>query len=99
MRHPHQYYVYIMSSGRYGTLYTGVTNDLVKRAFEHRNGSIRGFTQRYRVHRLVWYETHNDINAAIHREKCIKKWRRGWKIYLIEAFNPRWEDLFDAIVY
>ena len=97
MSRPHQYFVYIMAGRRNGTLYTGVTNDLAKRAFEHRNGSIRGFTSRYGVHRLVWYEAYEDINAAIHREKCIKKWRRAWKLDLIEAFNPFWEDLFGRI--
>src|SRR6202030_1735804 len=91
MRRPHQYHVYIMASRRDGTLYTGVTNDLAKRAWEPRNDVIRGFTSRYGVHRLVWFEVHRDVNAAIHREKRIKKWRRAWKIYLIEAFNPSWE--------
>jgi putative endonuclease len=99
MRRPYQYYVYIMASRRYGTLYTGVTNDLALRASQHRSDGISGFTSRYAVHRLVWYEAFDDINAAIHREKCIKKWRRAWKLYLIEAFNPGWEDLFESIVH
>ena len=94
MSQPRHYYVYIIASRRNGTLYTGVTNDLAKRAYQHRNDSIRGFSSRYGVHRLVWYELHHDIRAAIHREKCIKKWRRAWKLDLIEAFNPYWEDLF-----
>ena len=94
MSQPRQYYVYIMASRRNGTLYTGVTNDLFKRAYQHRNDVIRGFTRQYGVHRLVWYEVHQEVNAAIHREKCIKRWRRAWKLDLIEAFNPYWEDLF-----
>jgi putative endonuclease len=94
---PHQYYVYIMASRRNGTLYTGVTNDLATRASQHRSDSIRGFTSRYAVHRLVWYEAFEDIKAAIHREKCIKKWRRAWKLDLIEALNPYWEDLFARV--
>jgi putative endonuclease len=98
MRRPHHYYVYIVASRRCGTLYTGVTNDLANRAWQHRNESIRGFTSRYGVHRLVWYELHQDIKTAIHREKCIKKWRRAWKLHLIEVLNPYWDDLFDTIV-
>jgi len=94
MPEPRYYHVYIMASRRNGTLYTGVTNDLAKRAYQHRNDIIRGFSSRYGVHRLVWYELHHDIRAAIHREKCIKKWHRAWKLDLIEAFNPYWEDLF-----
>ena len=97
MSRPLQYYVYIMASRRNGTLYTGVTNDLAKRTSQHRNDSIQGFTWRYEVHRLVWYEIFQDINAAIRREKCIKKWRRAWKLDLIESFNPYWEDLFESI--
>jgi putative endonuclease len=96
MSQARHYYVYIMASRGNGTLYTGVTNDLAMRASQHRSNSIRGFTSRYGVHRLVRYEIHQDINAAIHREKCIKKWRRAWKLDLIEAFNPYWEDLFGA---
>jgi putative endonuclease len=93
-----QYYVYILASKRNGTLYTGVTNDLPRRVSQHRNDEIDGFTKRYRVHRLVWYESPQDIKAAIHREKCIKNWRRAWKLYLIEAMNPYWEDLFDQLL-
>ena len=98
MRYRGQYSVYILASKRNGTLYTGVTNDLRRRVSQHRNDEIDGFTKRYRVHRLVWYEVHQDIKAAIHREKCIKNWRRAWKLYLIEAMNPHWEDLFDQLV-
>ncbi|HEX3429405.1 MAG TPA: GIY-YIG nuclease family protein [Rhizomicrobium sp.] len=97
MSEPRQYCVYILASGRNGTLYTGVTGDLVMRVYDHRNNVIPGFTSRYAVHRLVWYEVHREVNAAIRREKCIKKWRRAWKLDLIEAFNPYWEDLFDRV--
>jgi len=93
-----QYSVYILASKRNGTLYTGVTNDLRRRVSQYRNDEIDGFTKRYRVHRLVWYEIHQDIEVAIHREKCIKNWRRVWKLYLIEAMNPYWEDLFDQLL-
>ncbi|HEY3778780.1 MAG TPA: GIY-YIG nuclease family protein [Rhizomicrobium sp.] len=92
------YCVYILASRRNGTLYTGVTNDLVRRTSEHRSDVIGGFTRRYGVHRLVWFECHEDIHAAIHREKCVKKWRRAWKLDLIEAMNPYWKDLYDELL-
>ena len=92
------YYVYILASKRNGTLYTGVTNNLARRVWEHKNDIHRGFTQKYKVHLLVWYEATTHIEAAIQREKQIKKWRRQWKIELIEQANPNWEDLFDQIV-
>ena len=98
MSHRRQYYVYILASKLYGTLYTGVTNDLICRTSQHKNDDFEGFTKRYGVHRLVWYEIHQDVNAAIHREKCIKKWRRAWKIDLLEAMNPNWEDLYDNLL-
>lgn len=88
--------VYILASRRNGTLYTGVTSDLVKRAWEHRNNLVEGFTRRYGVHLLVYYELHGEMLAAIEREKRIKKWRRAWKIELIEQANPRWFDLWEA---
>lgn len=91
------YYVYLVASRKHGTLYLGVTNDLVRRTCEHRNRLIRGFTAKYGVDRLVWFETHEDVGAAIAREKEIKKWRRDWKIALIEANNPDWRDLWGAI--
>lgn len=87
------YYVYILASGRNGTLYVGVTNDIAKRAGQHKDAQVPGFTRRYGVTHLVWYETHNDINAAIAREKQIKGWNRSWKIRLIEEINSGWNDL------
>jgi putative endonuclease len=91
------FHVYILASKPYGTLYVGVTNDLVRRAWEHRNGLVEGFTKEHGVHRLVWYEVHEDIYEAITREKRIKKWNRDWKVNLIQSKNPEWDDLFDAI--
>ena len=92
-----QYYVYIMASAPYGTLYVGMTNDLVRRAWEHRNDLADGFTRSFGVHRLVWYEIHGAPYEAITREKQIKKWNRDWKVNLIQQKNPDWQDLFDAI--
>lgn len=94
---PSTYYVYILASRRNGTLYTGVTNDLVRRTFEHRNSLVPGFTKRYGVHILVWYEVHNDIRLAIGREKQIKGWNRAWKLKLIERANPDWNDLGNTL--
>ena len=93
-----QYYVYILASGMYGTLYTGVTNDLVRRVWEHRNDFVAGFSRECQTHRLVWYEVHESIYEAITREKRIKKWNRDWKVNLIQAMNPGWEDLYEAVV-
>jgi putative endonuclease len=90
-------YVYIMASRRNGTLYTGVTTDLLRRVYEHREGVIPGFTQRYGVKMLVWYELHDDVVQAIAREKTIKRWRRAWKLALIETMNPDWLDLWDLL--
>lgn len=90
--------VYILASRRHGTLYVGVTSDLVQRVWQHRNDLVDGFTQRYRVHRLVWYEVHESMESAIMREKRIKKWNRDWKIELIEKNNPSWSDLYGEIV-
>ena len=90
--------VYILANKRYGTLYTGVTSDLVKRGWEHRNDLVEGFTKRYRVHRLLYYELHEDMESAITREKQIKKWNRAWKLELIEKENPDWRDLWDEII-
>jgi len=97
MRRSHHYLVYILASRRNGTLYTGVTNNLVRRGWQHRNGLIEGFTKKYGVHRLVWFEVHEDIYSAIRREKQIKKWYRAWKIEMIEKGNPEWEDLYDRL--
>ena len=91
------YYVYLLASGKHGTLYLGVTNDLVRRIYEHRTKAVPGFTSRYRVNRLVWFECYDDPLSAITREKQIKKWRRDWKIALIEQDNPDWLDLYNAI--
>jgi putative endonuclease len=90
--------VYILASKRNGTLYTGVTSDLVKRVYEHKNGLANGFTKKYRVHHLVYFELHEDMNAAISREKQIKKWNRAWKLELIETNNPEWKDLYEDII-
>jgi len=92
-----QSYVYILSSGKNGTLYIGVTSDLIKRVYEHRQNLVAGFTRDYQVHRLVYYEIFDTIEAAILREKQMKKWERSWKIKLIEKFNPEWQDLYDLI--
>jgi putative endonuclease len=91
------YYVYMMANRRNGTLYTGVTNDLIRRAHEHRNGLADGFTRKHRLTRLVWFEVHDEIRAAIEREKRIKRWHRAWKTALIEEANPDWRDLYDDI--
>jgi Predicted endonuclease containing a URI domain len=90
--------VYILASKRNGTLYVGVTSDLVKRVWEHRNNVVEGFTSRYGVHRLVYFEMCADMEQAILREKQIKKWNRAWKIDLIEKQNPAWRDLWETIV-
>ncbi len=82
-----------MASKKNGTLYTGVTSDLIKRVYEHKSNMIEGFTKMYKVHTLVYYETTNDISAAIEREKQIKKWKRQWKMELIEKVNPQWNDI------
>ena len=92
------YYVYILASQRNGTLYVGVTNDLVRRVFEHKNDVVEGFTKRYGVHLLVYHESSSDVTSAIQREKQIKKWNRAWKIELIEGVNPDWKDLYSEIV-
>ncbi len=90
-------YVYILASKKIGTLYTGVTNDLARRVWEHKEGIIKGFTSRYIVKRLVWYEVYERIEDAITREKCIKEWKREWKLELIEKFNPDWKDLYPEL--
>ena len=91
------YWIYILASGLGGTLYVGVTNNLIRRMHEHRMGLVPGFTKRYHVHRLVYFEPHTDIEAAIRREKGLKKWNRAWKVKLIEAQNPNWDDLYPAV--
>ena len=91
-------HVYILASKRNGTLYVGVTSDLARSIWEHKNGAIEGFTKRYRVHNLVWYEEHQTIQDAIQREKNIKEWNRSWKIELIERSNPLWNDLYADLI-
>ncbi len=94
---PKQYFVYLLASRRNGTLYIGVTNYLARRISEHKSGVIPGFTQRYGVRKLVWFEEFGDINDVIAREKQLKGWNRAWKIRLIEKGNPDWSDLFESI--
>jgi len=91
------FYVYLLSSRKHGTLYTGVTRDLVRRTYQHKMKETPGFTSRYGVTRLVWFEVYDDPTAAIAGEKEIKKWRRDWKISLIENENPDWFDLYNSI--
>jgi putative endonuclease len=86
-----------MASRRNGTLYTGVTSDLVRRVWEHKNDEVDGFTKQYGMHRLMYVEAHDDIRDAIQREKRIKKWNRPWKLELIEKINPAWRDLYDEL--
>jgi putative endonuclease len=93
-----QSYVYILASERYGTLYIGVTSDLIRRTWQHRNGIVGGFTSLYQVKRLVWFETHDDMREAITREKQLKKWNRAWKVKLISIANPTWRDLYPDII-
>ncbi len=90
--------VYILASKRNGTLYIGVTADLVKRVWEHKSDFVEGFTKKYKVHDLAWYEMHDTMETAINREKQLKEWKRQWKIALIEKANPYWHDLYASIV-
>ena len=90
--------VYILASKKNGTLYIGVTSNLVKRIWEHRNNLVVGFTERYGVHNPVWYEPHESMESAIQREKQLKEWKRRWKMRLIESANPNWEDLYHTLV-
>ena len=92
-----KYWVYILCSKRNGTLYIGVTNNLIRRTYEHKQGLVEGFTKKYAVDKLVYTEEFNDINNAISREKTIKKWNRAWKLRLIEQQNPEWKDLYDLL--
>jgi putative endonuclease len=91
------YYVYILASRKDGAIYVGVTNDLVRRVYEHRTKAVPGFTAKYNITRLVWFEIYDDPESAISREKELKKWKRAWKIQLIEAKNPKWDDLYESI--
>ena len=91
------YYVYLLASRKHGTLYLGITRDLVRRVYEHKTKAVPGFSARYGVDRLVWFEVYDDPQTAIAREKELKKWRRDWKIRLIEQHNPNWDDLYHEI--
>jgi putative endonuclease len=91
------YWVYILASRRNGTLYTGTTNDLIRRIYEHRNGLVEGFSKQYGVKLLVYYESHDTVITAIQREKNIKHWSRTWKMDLIHSMNPEWRDLYEDI--
>jgi len=90
--------VYMLASRRNGTLYVGVTSDLVKRVHEHKTGAVSGFTRSYGVHHLVWFEQHSTMESAIAREKAIKGWKRKWKLELVEKQNPYWHDLYDSLL-
>ncbi len=92
-----EFYVYILASKRNGTLYTGVTSNLIKRIWQHKNDLIDGFSKKYNVKNLVYYEVHSNAESAITREKRIKKWRRAWKLRIIEEKNPGWKDLYEEI--
>ena len=89
-----QYFVYIMTNKSNGVLYVGITNDLIKQCYEHKNNIVAGFTKKYHLHKLVYFEDTSDINEAITREKRLKKWHRQWKLDLINQFNPSWKDLY-----
>ena len=91
--------VYILANNPNGTLYIGVTSNLVQRVWQHKNDLVEGFTKRYGVHRLVWYEAHENMESAITREKMLKRWKRAWKIRLIQEANPRWSDLYDEGIW
>jgi putative endonuclease len=92
-----QYFVYMLASRPYGTLYIGITSNLIQRVYQHKEGLTDGFTKKYDVHQLVFYEVHSDVNEAILREKRIKKWNRQWKINLIEQHNPQWLNLANGL--
>lgn len=90
--------VYLLASKRNGTLYAGVTSNLGKRVWEHKNNVVEGFTKKYKVHMLVWYEVHETMESAIRREKAIKNWKRAWKLNVIEEMNPQWRDLYEDLL-
>jgi putative endonuclease len=91
------FYVYLLASKPYGTLYIGTTSDLVRRVWEHKNKVVPGFTRRYNIDQLVWFEVHESANAALQREKQLKEWQRDWKINLIARDNPHWDDLYPTL--
>jgi putative endonuclease len=90
--------VYMMASSRSGTLYIGVTSDLIARVWQHKNNAVDGFTKKYEIHTLVWYESHETMASAIAREKALKNWHRIWKIRIIEQMNPDWLDLYNELI-
>jgi len=90
--------VYLLASKRNGTLYIGVTSDLMRRVWEHKQNAVEGFTKKYGVHMLVWFEMHEDMYSAITREKALKEWKRAWKLELIERSNPIWKDLYEELL-
>ena len=92
------YHVYLLASGRNGTLYVGVTRNLISRVYQHKTGVVEGFSNRYGVHDLVWFESTPSIEAAIEREKQLKNWKREWKVALIEKTNPKWKDLYPVLL-
>lgn len=92
-----QYFVYMLASKKDGVLYIGITNDLIRRVYEHRNGLVKGFTKKYHVKRLVYFECFDNAEQAILREKVLKKWERAWKIELLEKQNPNWNDLYETV--
>lgn len=92
------YYVYILASRRNGTLYVGFTNNLIQRVYAHKNDLVEGFTEKYNVHNLVYFESCEDRNGALQREKQIKEWKRRWKLELIERVNPEWKDLYEELL-
>jgi putative endonuclease len=92
-----QFYVYILTNRPYGTLYMGITNDLLRRVWEHKNDFVEGFTRDHGLHSLVWYEVHSTAYEAITREKSLKRWHRDWKVNLIQRMNPAWDDLYPSI--
>ena len=94
----HTYYVYIMASKRNGTLYIGVTNDLIRLVYEHKNNLVEGFTNKFRVHKLVYWEQSENVDSALQREKQLKKWNRQWKLALIEEHNANWQDLYEQLL-
>lgn len=91
------YYIYILASKKNGVLYVGVTNDLIRRTWEHKDDQVEGFSKKYFVKKLVYYKEFDNVYNAIEREKCIKRWKRDWKIKIIEKFNKSWEDLYNDI--
>ena len=98
MNNSQHYYCYILASKAYGTLYVGMTSDLIRRVYEHKSGLYKGFTSKYGVDKLVWFETYQDVREAIVREKRLKLWKRDWKIRLVEDLNPDWQDLYPSLL-